>query len=89
MLWIEHVVHALFAVADRLLVVNLGRDLHLRQAPEPLLAPPEGRAWEMRWSSEDVIYGGCGTPALVCRSGKVGCRLQKQERHWPTTLLAT
>ena len=26
---------------DRLLVVNLGRDLHLDPAPEPLLAPPE------------------------------------------------
>lgn len=26
---------------DRLLVVNLGRDLHLHPAPEPLLAPPE------------------------------------------------
>lgn len=50
--------------ADRLLLVNLGRDLHLRQAPEPLLAPPEGRVWEVRWSSEDVAYGGCGTPAL-------------------------
>src|SRR5262249_47892696 len=27
---------------DRLLVVNLGCDLHLDPAPEPLLAPPEG-----------------------------------------------
>ena len=27
---------------DRLLLVNLGRDLHLDPAPEPLLAPPEG-----------------------------------------------
>src|SRR4029450_9547982 len=27
---------------DRLLVVNLGSDLHLAPAPEPLLAPPEG-----------------------------------------------
>ena len=29
---------------DRLLVVNLGRDLHLNPAPEPLLAPPAGMA---------------------------------------------
>ena len=29
---------------DRLLVVNLGRDLHLNPAPEPLLAPPAGQA---------------------------------------------
>ena len=50
--------------ADRLLVVNLGRDLHLQQAPEPLLAPPISHAWEQRWSSEEVRYGGNGTPAL-------------------------
>jgi maltooligosyltrehalose trehalohydrolase len=29
---------------DRLLLVNLGRDLHLDAAPEPLFAPPEGPA---------------------------------------------
>jgi maltooligosyltrehalose trehalohydrolase len=45
---------------DRLLLVNLGRDLLLREAPEPLLAPPAGRTWRVRWSSEDVRYGGCG-----------------------------
>jgi maltooligosyltrehalose trehalohydrolase len=49
---------------DRLLLVNLGRDLHLDPAPEPLLAPPEGKAWEVLWSSEDPRYGGCGTPPL-------------------------
>ena len=38
---------------DRLLVVNLGRDLLSSPAPEPLLAPPEGMVWEMLWSSED------------------------------------
>ncbi len=47
---------------DRLLVVNFGRDLHLNPAPEPLLAPPEGRRWEVLWSSEDPKYGGGGTP---------------------------
>jgi maltooligosyltrehalose trehalohydrolase len=46
---------------DRLLIVNLGRDLHLDPAPEPLLAPPEERRWELIWSSEDVRYGGSGT----------------------------
>jgi len=45
---------------DRLLIVNLGRDLHLAQAPEPLLAPPEGKVWEVLWSSEDPAYGGSG-----------------------------
>jgi len=47
---------------DRLLLVNFGRDLHLRAAPEPLLAPPEGGAWRLLWSSEDPAYGGAGTP---------------------------
>jgi maltooligosyltrehalose trehalohydrolase len=46
---------------DRLLVVNLGRDLHLNPAPEPLLAPPSGKRWKVRWSSEDPRYGGSGT----------------------------
>jgi maltooligosyltrehalose trehalohydrolase len=50
--------------ADRLLTVNLGRDLHLDPAPEPLLAPPEGRRWQILWTSEDVRYGGDGTPPL-------------------------
>jgi maltooligosyltrehalose trehalohydrolase len=37
--------------ADRLLIVNLGRDLLLGPAPEPLLAPVEGQAWQLLWSS--------------------------------------
>jgi maltooligosyltrehalose trehalohydrolase len=47
---------------DRLLVVNLGIDLHLSPAPEPLLAPPEGRAWRTLFSTEVPQYGGCGAP---------------------------
>jgi maltooligosyltrehalose trehalohydrolase len=49
---------------DRLLLVNLGRDVNLNPAPEPLLAPPENRSWKILWSSEDVRYGGCGTAPL-------------------------
>jgi maltooligosyltrehalose trehalohydrolase len=49
---------------DRLLVMNLGRDLHLDPAPEPLLAPPRDGLWETLWSSSDLRYGGCGTPPL-------------------------
>ncbi len=49
---------------DRLLLVNLGTDLHLNPAPEPLLAPPAGREWTLLWSSENPKYGGTGTPAL-------------------------
>jgi maltooligosyltrehalose trehalohydrolase len=50
--------------ADRLLLVNLGCDLRLAAAPEPLLAPPENRHWSLLWSSDDLRYGGCGTPAI-------------------------
>ncbi|MFL5292968.1 MAG: ABC transporter ATP-binding protein [Myxococcales bacterium] len=39
MLWIEHVVHALFAVADRLLVVHSGRKL-AEGEPSRVLADP-------------------------------------------------
>lgn len=49
---------------DRLLLVNLGRDLPLVPAPEPLLAPPKGARWSVLWSSEDPRYGGTGTPPL-------------------------
>ena len=47
---------------DRLLFVNLGRDLCCEPTPEPLLASPQGRYWEAQWSSEDPRYGGNGTP---------------------------
>jgi maltooligosyltrehalose trehalohydrolase len=47
---------------DRLLIVNLGRDLHLDPAPEPLLAPPEESEWRVLFSTEHPRYGGCGTP---------------------------
>jgi maltooligosyltrehalose trehalohydrolase len=50
--------------ADRLLIVNLGRDLVLDSAPEPLLAPPENMKWRIFWSSEDPRYGGSGTAAF-------------------------
>jgi maltooligosyltrehalose trehalohydrolase len=46
---------------DRLLVVNFGRDLSRSPTPEPLLAPPDGKSWRVRWSSEDPRYGGGGT----------------------------
>lgn len=46
---------------DRLLLVNLGRELHLRPAPEPLLAPPESCSWRELWSSDEPRYGGAGS----------------------------
>jgi maltooligosyltrehalose trehalohydrolase len=54
---------------DRLLVVNLGPDLHLDPAPEPLLAPPAGACWGLLWSSEDPAYGGAGTAPLETEMG--------------------
>jgi maltooligosyltrehalose trehalohydrolase len=50
---------------DRLLLVNLGGPLALDILPEPLLAPPAGREWQLEWSSEDPAYGGSGTPDLA------------------------
>jgi maltooligosyltrehalose trehalohydrolase len=54
---------------DRLLLVNLGVDLHLDPAPEPLLAPPADSGWTAQWSSEDPKYGGSGTAPLDSHSG--------------------
>jgi len=47
---------------DRLLIVNLGIEADIAGSPEPLIAPPQGSAWELQWSSEDPQYGGSGTP---------------------------
>ncbi len=49
---------------DRLLIVNLERDLPLHVAPEPLLAPPANRRWANVLSTEDPKYGGSGTAPL-------------------------
>jgi maltooligosyltrehalose trehalohydrolase len=49
--------------------VNLGRDLLLAQAPEPLLAPPTPEGWTMLWGSEDVAYGGTGLPDVEREDG--------------------
>ena len=50
---------------ERLLCVNLGPDLAAASFAEPLVAPPDGRQWRVRWSSEDPAYGGTGTPEIV------------------------
>jgi maltooligosyltrehalose trehalohydrolase len=52
------------ADAERLLLINLGRDLDPHRVPEPLLAPPRDRRWTLLWSSEAPEYGGSGTAAL-------------------------
>lgn len=53
----------------RMLLMNLGPDLQISIAPEPLLAPPENSSWTLLWSSEDPQYGGCGTPAVETENG--------------------
>jgi 1,4-alpha-glucan branching enzyme len=61
---------------DRLLLVNLGSDLLLAPAPEPLLAPDRGASWEVLWSSEDPCYG--GDSAVAEERGTVGvCRASR------------
>jgi maltooligosyltrehalose trehalohydrolase len=45
---------------DRLLLVNLGKDLPLSPAPEPLLAPPAYRSWRTLLCTESPQYGGTG-----------------------------
>ncbi|QEH31602.1 Malto-oligosyltrehalose trehalohydrolase [Aquisphaera giovannonii] len=54
---------------DRIILVNLGRDFLYAPVAEPLLAPPEGRRWEMLWSSASVRYGGDGTPGPETADG--------------------
>lgn len=54
---------------DRLLVVNLGPDLPLVPAPEPLLAPVAGGRWALLWSSDDPCYGGLGVVKPVTDKG--------------------
>jgi len=49
---------------DRLVLVNLGRDLELDPSPEPLLAPVADATWNLVWASEDPRYGGMGVPPL-------------------------
>jgi len=74
---------------DRLLLVNLGADLSLASAPEPLLAPPEGKLWELLWSSEDPLYGGGGTAPLdgpdnwrIPGHAAVAMRPAEQDQSW-------
>ena len=54
---------------DRLLLVNLGRDLVRRSIAEPLIAPPRGKVWHVQWSSESARYGGHGTPTIESLTG--------------------
>jgi maltooligosyltrehalose trehalohydrolase len=72
---------------DRLLLVNLGADLFLSPAPEPLLAPPTRDGWEVLWSSESPEYGGRGPPPIEGEAWNLpgGCALLMA----PASALAT
>lgn len=48
---------------DRLILMNLGRDLDWQPLSQPLVAPPAS-GWQIMWSSEDPKYGGTGTALL-------------------------
>jgi len=54
---------------DRLLFVNLGRELRVPSLAEPLVAPPLRRAWTTLWSSEDTRYGGGGIAPILTDAG--------------------
>lgn len=50
---------------DRLLLVNLARDVDVASLGEPLLAPPRDRDWSLAWSSEAALYGGSGAVPIA------------------------
>ena len=54
-----------------LLIVNLGTEVRLDVLPEPLLAPPAGRGWELVWSSDSPDYGGPGIRPVEMGGGWV------------------
>jgi maltooligosyltrehalose trehalohydrolase len=56
---------------ERLLLINLGPDLIRPSFAEPLLAPPDGCEWRIRWSSESPEYGGGGTPDIVADGWRI------------------
>ena len=54
---------------DRLLVVNVGDEVDLTPAPEPLLAPPPGSQWGVVLSTDEVRFGGPGATS-PCESNR-------------------
>lgn len=50
---------------DRLLLINLGRDLHLPIVPEPLLAPLGGMQWQSVLSTNEPQYDGHGAVPVI------------------------
>ena len=55
---------------DRLLVVNLDRQINEIALAEPLLAPQLGRDWVLVWTSDALDYGGTGGIPPVGADGR-------------------
>ena len=64
---------------DRLLLFNLGRDVLLRPAPEPLLAPNDGTQWEVLWTSENPRYTNLPSPPGTRSASPIGRSLNKRQ----------
>jgi maltooligosyltrehalose trehalohydrolase len=56
-------------VDARLLLINLGPDVHAPSLAEPLLAPPDGYRWSLEWSSDHPDYGGGGVVSPISADG--------------------
>lgn len=54
---------------ERLLIVNVGREVAPKVFPEPLLAPPSGATWRLLWTSEEAAYGGEGARSPLGADG--------------------
>src|SRR5205085_9872759 len=54
---------------DKLLIVNLGEDIHRTSLAEPLLAPPTGCRWHISFSTEAPAYGGLGVAPILSSEG--------------------
>ena len=72
-LLLRYIGHA--AHEDRLVIVNLERDVDVACVPDPLVAPPELFEWSVLWCSEDRSYGGVGIagsclPAKLVATGQ-------------------
>ena len=77
---------------DRLLVVNLDRELPLAPPSEPLLAPPHGTTWQLLWSSEDPAWSRvtvCLAPAVLVGSPAVDRDRSPRARVLPCRAAAT
>lgn len=48
---------------DRMIICNVGTDTTITSCSEPLFAPPASKTWTRIFSSQEIDFGGIGTPA--------------------------